>query len=86
VSLVAGTAGVAAAVPSLSDLIEVVGALLAPWLALTIPALLDLCAGLSMKAYQMTPVDVCVASFVMIASFLTGVCGTAAIVVGFYEN
>lgn len=41
-ALVGATAIVAVAVPSLSSLIDVVGALLAPALALTIPALLDL--------------------------------------------
>jgi hypothetical protein len=65
---------------SLSDLIDIIGALLAPWLALTIPALLDLCAGLSMKAYPMTPVDVSVASFVLTTSFILAICGTTSVI------
>ena len=79
-ALVAFTAVVAVVVPSLSDLIDIVGALLAPWLALTIPALLDLCAGLSMKAYPMTPVDVTVASFVLTTSFILAICGTVSVI------
>ena len=74
------TALVAIVVPSLSDLIDIIGALLAPWLALTIPALLDLCAGLSMKAYPMTPVDVSVASFVLTTSFILAICGTTSVI------
>ena len=79
-ALVAVTALVAIVVPSLSDLIDIIGALLAPWLALTIPALLDLCAGLSMKAYPMTPVDVSVASFVLTTSFILAICGTTSVI------
>ena len=79
-ALVAVTALVAVVVPSLSDLIDIIGAFLAPWLALTIPALLDLCAGLSMKAYPMTPVDVSVASFVLTTSFILAICGTTSVI------
>ena len=79
-AIVAFTALVALVAPSVTDLIEVIGALLAPWLALTIPALLDLCAGLSMKAYPMTPVDICVASFVLSTSFILAICGTTAVI------
>ncbi|KAH8098062.1 amino acid transmembrane transporter [Aureococcus anophagefferens] len=78
-ALVAVTALVAIVVPSLSDLIDIIGAPRA-WLALTIPALLDLCAGLSMKAYPMTPMDVSVASFVLTTSFILAICGTTSVI------
>ena len=79
-SLVACSAVVARLVPSLSSLISIVGALFVPWIAVTIPALLDLCAGLSMRAYPMSSTDVFVAGFALVASFLFSIGGTVCIV------
>jgi hypothetical protein len=57
-AIVLGTCIAAITVPNLGDLIDIVGAAFASWIALILPALFDLICAARLKGYKVTNLEV----------------------------